>query len=601
MKTFYCFLLIVIVFASCEYEPGGINYNREVSPPDEAIEVNITLNDFQPEDTIYIFNSSANFNVRFNAGGNEILQFKYAIDNREPEMLHFLQPSPTNQFSFTVHDFGESNKHTLTLDAVFKSGTGSLADMLGMEGYQGKMKWNIKLISNTNQFKIGYRKSNDGFLEIYWDHQAAFPESIVEKYLVEKIWTTVTLPVSQKSLIDYDYVYGSSQYKVEAVFKNSNTGSFSKHFYVNTPEPVLHFENQGVDKLRVYWDEPFANARFELKKWGDETAIFSDISETSVIIPQMPFGKILTLVLSVAAERNPNVKTYISGLYLFGEYLSLGNFPEFVYNKPQNLIYSTSYSDVIAFNANTMKEVSRKRFSNMTDRLSCSPTSSKVAVSVWDEIHIYPDKSLVNPVVIPLHPQILRLTDSYLFVISFTTDRKCHVFDIQTGLELYSFPLTYFPSGYEFGRCISVSNDGKYFCCCSANGIEIFEITATKATQVYSDNRYYYAAIFHPLQTGVLVTKVQNDLEVLTVPGFVKTKTTNIGSSVLYDIDPVTGYILYRQQNKLQIATLDKPDQPLLTIPYTDSPYEDVKVRLLNQMLLSSDDAYLNTSQYLNP
>ena len=50
-KMLYYIFATIILFTSCEYDPSGNNF-IELSPPDDFIAVEISLNDIDPSDTI---------------------------------------------------------------------------------------------------------------------------------------------------------------------------------------------------------------------------------------------------------------------------------------------------------------------------------------------------------------------------------------------------------------------------------------------------------------------------------------------------------------------------------------------------------------------
>ncbi|WP_352422416.1 hypothetical protein [Proteiniphilum sp.] len=55
-------------------------------------------------------------------------------------------------------DHVDEGVHKLTIGATFTSGTGSLADMMGLEGYAGELSWNIRVIHNPqDRFEVDYR------------------------------------------------------------------------------------------------------------------------------------------------------------------------------------------------------------------------------------------------------------------------------------------------------------------------------------------------------------------------------------------------------------------------------------------------------------
>jgi hypothetical protein len=68
--------------------------------------------------------------------------------------------------------------HKLSVNVIFSSGTGSLADKMGLEGYMGEISWNIHVIRDPQKyFVVGYRINDEGFLEISWKN--VLPENLL--------------------------------------------------------------------------------------------------------------------------------------------------------------------------------------------------------------------------------------------------------------------------------------------------------------------------------------------------------------------------------------------------------------------------------------
>ena len=601
MRKLINLILLAALLFSCEYEPDGNNF-KNIEPPDEMIYIDITLNDIAPNDTIYMFENTL-INVRINTGGREVKQLSIYINENEHH-------SSFNQsyYSFQINSYDldwESNDNTLTINSIIGAGTGSLADIMGLEGYLGELTWHIKYIHNSENFIFDHRKTEDGFMEIFWDFPDV-PDRFIDRYEVRMDFKTVTIQSSQKSIIDYDYTCGRVNYTISVYIKGYNYSLFWKDIYPEYPEPTLYFEDIDLDKLRVYWDKPFANARFDLAKL-DESPLISEYADTSIVIPQIPFGLNQTFCLRIIPERStdPEQVVNVFGWHYFGKKLNLNNFSKFAYSKTPNLIISSYYDNVVIFDATTMNEVSRVHIQGLSssDIISCAPNSTQVALNCDYDIRVYQNTNFTNPVIFnwEFSYNSFRLADkNQLFIFEGEYSKLCHIFNSQTGSKTHSFQYSYYPSNVMFERCNSVSSDGKYLCCCSTKGIEIFEITETEVLKVYSDNRYYLAAMFHPTQPNVLVVKERDNIEIWDITTFDIEQTTLLALSTLYNIDPVTGNLLYRQENFLKIATLENPDQPLLAIPIVQT-YDNYQTPfcLLNQILLSNDGVALNIAQYL--
>ena len=75
MKRILYILIAVGLFSSCEYDPSGANF-VELTPPNGFVPVNISLNDIDPSDTIYVFQDTR-FSIKINISANN--EFRQAI------------------------------------------------------------------------------------------------------------------------------------------------------------------------------------------------------------------------------------------------------------------------------------------------------------------------------------------------------------------------------------------------------------------------------------------------------------------------------------------------------------------------------------------
>ena len=74
--------------------------------------------------------------------------------------------------------------YKLSVNANFTSGTGSLAEQMGMEQYSGGLSWTIRVISHPeNYFKADYRLNKEGYLEYYWSNKV--PPSCSSNFFID--------------------------------------------------------------------------------------------------------------------------------------------------------------------------------------------------------------------------------------------------------------------------------------------------------------------------------------------------------------------------------------------------------------------------------
>ena len=143
MKKILNYILgTIFLFTACEYDPSGNNF-IELTPPDDFIAIEISLNNINPSDTIYVYQDTQ-FSLKLNAGNRNLRQFTILFGTQEHSYYSWENP-----LNFVISPSeNREGVYKLTVNAIFASGSGSLADLMGMEGYTGEMSWNIRIIHN---------------------------------------------------------------------------------------------------------------------------------------------------------------------------------------------------------------------------------------------------------------------------------------------------------------------------------------------------------------------------------------------------------------------------------------------------------------------
>lgn len=585
--NFLLLLSIIFLFAACEYEPNGTNF-VELTPPEDSIQIEILLNDVTPSDTIYIYQYTS-IALKINAQ-KELQQAVLLLDGQEYLNIW------GNSASFEINpDQLNEGLHELTLNSIFSTGTGSLAEMMGLEGYVGELSWNLCVIQNPqDKFTVEYRLNEEGFLELFWDN--AIPEKYIEKYTLTGLTlnTGVTFnDATQKSFVDYGYVCGNGNYMVSTYFKDGNI--FWKTLSISTPTPTVYFEDLGLDSLRVYWDKPFASGRFDL--FEDDILKYSDILDTSIIIPQL-FGKTRQFMLE-AKPRKAEYDNFHNSFVIYKNFcqgisLGLPNWPLYAFNTTDNIIYTSRYNDLVAYDATSMEEINIVSIPGNTlgliygGKISSAPHNSTIAAMTGEETWIFSNSSFNNSIIIsPLrgdvNTRLSALTSNDRFFVVEKDSSNCKIFNSLTGEKIFEFPFTY-KTNYTFPDFVTVSEDGQFFCASSIYGMEVFKIDETVTNLIYTDTRYYKGAMFVPSQPDYILLRVDTDIELRQLPDFnlVQTLDVSENGAVLCNIDPASKNLLYYQNDSLKVCKINNITETLFKIRS-----DETTCKMLNNKLLT--------------
>jgi hypothetical protein len=235
---------------------------------------------------------------------------------------------------------------------------------------------------------------------------------------------------------------------------------------------------------------------------------------------------------------------------------------------------------------------------------ACPSNSSKVAALSPDYIYVFNDKSLTNPVKIPypcwaVNINYLCLTDNDLVGVATSTAYDLYRVSDQTFLT--RIPITDSPI-YSPWCCNGASSDGKYFAVVTLNGLQMYKIENTIATEVYSDKRPYYSVLFdpnHPERFYVTLQK-SNVIEMRSSVDFslIKSYVLPGNFNMLQNIDPETGYLLLTNYDTNYLYDLQNEK---IVFNMANSRTSDFNPRFYYGNIFSSNGRYLNISKYIKP
>ena len=562
----------IFLFVGCEYDPIGENF-VELTPPENDIPVEISLNEVNPSDTIYVYQNTS-FSIKIKSS-KSLVKAEILMDGQVYANMW------DNTLSLSVNpDQLTEGVHKISVNAAFTSGTGSLAEMMGMEGYIGDLSWNIRVIQNIqDRFQPAYRINKEGFLELFWENTV--PEGIIEKYRVHSGLTqntdrTISDP-KQKYFVDFGYVCGYAYYEVTTYLKGGY--SFLHRLSIDKPTPGVHYENLGLDKLRIYWDKPFANGRFNLT--CDSKIMSSGITDTTITISQI-FGKNRQISLEIRPQKSEYDNSYNNysawDWFCQGTSLGLPNWELYAYNTKDNIVYTSMYSSLVAFDATTLQKINTVLIDGNPwglaygGKIASAPHNSTVAAMTGEETWIFTDSRFLNPIKIPSMPgsintRLSALTSDDRFFVVQGGSTICRVFNTLTGEKIFEIPFTY-KTIYDIPDLVTVSENGHFFCASSENGIEVFEISGTTTNLIYTDTRQYKGAMFVPTQPDKLLLRVGSDIEIRQIPGFNLTQKLDVSANgaIICNIDPASMSLLYYQNDSLKVAKINNLKETIFKI-----------------------------------
>jgi len=251
-NNYFClFILILLILQSCAFEPKGVAFVT-VDPTGKTPVMQINLN--LATDTLFIpTNTTVTFAYGLNGEKINWAQFNVngALSNQiniEPNMVSLSRPF--NEIAGTTF--------SLEMKIFFKSQTGSMADVVGAEGYLFSRKWTIVMMSISQlasritkadfvdgSFKIEFEKFK-GMVFTDYKIYKSMPNSQKGNFLLATINSR-----EQTSYIDTTYCGEESIYYI--LTNDTYQGTV---YWIKGPIPILTSENTANSAILFKWTKP---------------------------------------------------------------------------------------------------------------------------------------------------------------------------------------------------------------------------------------------------------------------------------------------------------------------------------------------------------
>ncbi len=591
------FILILLTVLSCQKELDNENF-RDVQPPDPTHPFDLNL--ISEHDTLLLFKNTE-FKYQLNSYGLTIWDGRFSLGDQE-----WVVNSQDGSFYVSPREYSPGFD-TLRAYIYTNSGSGSLADMTGGEGYFIQKNW-LVLIDNRPAIPITPSNSitKEGYLKISWpkcDQYNFHSYEITGSHGINNM----VYDADSCFYIDSSYVGGEITFRINLrVIGDDGQHAWGNTLDINDPEPVMNFEDIGLDSVRISWNRSNYLCRYKLNRtdpYPDITLLYSS-SDTSFTIPQPGFGDRAQYILYTQPYHvnSSNISYSLQDM----KYHTLGNdfvdnWPRYGYNHINKTLYTNNYDNMEGYEISSMRELQSLPLYNLSYEglYSCATNSARVAALTSENIYVFEDNSLSDPIIIRYECSAKSIDHFYLTdndQVMIAQKSRLELISIASGKVLATLSIDDYPV-YSKWACISTSKDGKYTGVVTFNGIKLYSISDTLFSQVYSDTQPYRSILFDINDPGkVMVTyKDNNKLEIRSVPDFELIESINLpaNATVTRNIDPESGYLLLTDYSNLYILDLESSDI-VLKIPSTDAIPQ-----LYGNRLFSNSGHTLDITDYL--
>jgi hypothetical protein len=247
MRKYFTEIVLVFILLlsvnSCEYEPSGVhdrNIQKDANPPQiQTVELNIT------SDSIFLYNYW-NIRFQFQCPDHNINGVRLLVDSIEIGRVN----SDAGTFEVLPYYF-DVGVHDLRMEIYTNAGTGSIGDILGIEGYVFWHKWKLVIRgSYNNDLKYGVR---NGLLNISWARYDAtnFKEYVViredNSYNAREIWHS-----TNTDFTDSTYAGEGGRYLIYA--RTDESDVIIADLYFNREIPTVTYSSDTLNNLILSWN-----------------------------------------------------------------------------------------------------------------------------------------------------------------------------------------------------------------------------------------------------------------------------------------------------------------------------------------------------------
>jgi hypothetical protein len=553
-------LLISMTFQQCNYKMNE-EYFQEVKPPSAIIPFELTLDN--EGDTLFIFEQTS-FLVQLKVQGLEIIDVGIFVDTNS--LYQGYSPEVTiriNPLDYTPGYY--------TLSALFltNSGSGSVADQAGAEGYLFERQWTLAIDSREpNPPKPKYLINENGYLCIHWsptDHFAFKSYSIIvnDQNSFRKFETFYRYDTL---IVDSCYNYGNlDAYSRINIFGNENDYHISDYAYYYANNPQLYYEVLSTDSMRVSWPAGKGESVYKLIGYGG-TILADGIQDTFAILSNPPIGRSYTYRFEYSPKKGNCVENvrFLTNNYVWGQEIT-GIRSDYAFNPLENTTYIPTHDSLLAIETETLVRINSVFLPNLDtySNVSTQYGSTKIAVRSQENIFILDNSQFLEYTFFPNnHSQDFLLEHFYYTAnskIACARNGLYILYDVAT--EESEITITYDPYPTIVSRnYVGTHRDGEFVTFVLENGIQHYRITNQLATLIYEDNESYNSLLYSETNPDILYLSRSNtpNIEIRNANDFSLISEINLPESVfIRNIDPISQHMLLTTYSAIKVLEIE--------------------------------------------
>ncbi|HPE76944.1 MAG TPA: hypothetical protein PLC80_12705 [Draconibacterium sp.] len=603
MRNWILLFLFFIFSNSCKYSPNGVNFTEidDISTPPTL--TNLTL-DFDTDTLIIWQNTELSFNLKSNKAKIQRVQIQFS-----DKEFNFDGPSGT--IFISPNNFAQG-KYILKMKAVTNSGTGSLADLLGAEGYFFEREW-VLLIGNISKPKINSSTGIEkGYLKFYWDK---LDENYFQYYELNTFnngdFKQIKITDRNRNFyIDSTFVGGKMEADVNVYYKDYSGFVYPSSSRIVFEYPIKLNLEVAANELILSWNKnPFKHKVLFSINGNQYNYIEAD---SSYVIKSPGIGYKVNYSIGFQPQISKINKDKINYHIDLDYYVGTENqliYKSLTYN-PHTETYFIKYPMYIRSFNRDLTQIGSYDFSwDYSDQsvIDISEDGKKVySIVEYNLIQLNaPGMTLHSQTKIPFDDEVfntylLRKLSDDKFLIGYESNFYDYfaIYDIAKNKIISKTQKVPASAIIKNNSNFSVSPDGRLASICNTEGLTLFEITgADELKLLYHNTNKYYDGFFDPLNSNQLIINTENNILLWNCAQQKVEKVIDIFANPV-NIDPVTNYLFLVSNSMKKVYVYDYLNDKI--VYETDHNSNHYNLRLYNNIVFSNSGYHIDISDYVN-
>ncbi len=596
----------ILLFAGsgCEFSPTGLE-DAGVKPYDSNFVVKLN-----PMDSNIVLTKNTEFSFNMSDTRKKILSTDIVFND---EKIYYKDNNNSGEITFEIPaSYYPDGEYVLSIAMKTTSGTGSIADNLGLETEQHLYKWKVTIQKAGIYLVLREVVNEDGRCRISWDctigsgfqyYQVIKTYNTHQNYYSEKIYDKNT-----KVYYDSNIVSGKNEYAVVVCYTDQNSKTCTRKSNIITDESLQEINCELYDNQwnKIKWNRPvyYKNVScYMILDNNDNSKVLFSTTDQNVTECTLNTNVLLNRTLLFMVVPKDTVFGYEAYSQQFEtKPLVLPNYGysllKHCYTN-DNMLYYIHDEVVYSYDLNTQStagaiNTSYLKFSDIIGVAENNQYAAFCTYSPGKQVYFVqsPDyKRLVklNSGELDQTMNIIGLSvtnDGRLFVFQSMYVKqmtRIFIYDLKTNALIRQDSLNFDSKKAEAssdGSCFLAFNDSRY----TFFRIDNDSIVWVK-NEYFSDYYSRGGFIFIPGTNKILIL-YQKSIQTWDCVTATKLSSFNTKSDILFDIDYSNGYVLTGDSESDYIHIYDPASSLLMkSIQYHNiSQYE--KLALLNSVLV---------------